>query len=418
MRFAFPMALAVAGVAALATVAIHFIAWRRPQPRSLPTARFLPSRDAPSRLLALAPSDLALLALRVLAVLAIGLAVAGPVVHWRRAGLARVVVADVSGAVASIGEVRDSVQRVLAGADRVRLVLADSLPRVAPSGALDGAAASAAPTPLSAALVLALREGAALRAQGDRVEVVLVSPFVRASVDAAVPALVRSWGTPVRLVHVAPSLPRAPAVVAGAKLPDASDPVAAAAWRAWGRVPPHLRLVRGAASDADLAFARAGGTLVTWPVDTSVSGGAIVAGDAVAIGPFGHIAGETAGRVVARWQDGTPAATEAAIGTGCVRDARIAVPARGDATLRPAFVGVARALTAPCAAPDFTPADPALLVGSGGGTPLPVPLVPDPWLARLLWGLAAIALGAEQWLRRRRGRAPAPAIAAPRREAA
>ena len=77
--------------------------------------------------------------------------------------------------------------------------------------------------------------------------------------------------------------------------------------------------------------------------------------------------------LVAR-QDGTVAATEAPLGAGCVRDARVGVPARGDATLRPAFVAVVRALTSPCRTTDLGPADPAILrpgvgrvaAGSGG----------------------------------------------------
>ena len=52
--------------------------------------------------------------------------------------------------------------------------------------------------------------------------------------------------------------------------------------------------------------------------------------------------------VVARWSDGEPAATEAALGAGCVRSASVALPAAGDLALTPPFRRFAERMVAPC----------------------------------------------------------------------
>jgi hypothetical protein len=102
-------------VAAMGVIAIHLLSWRRPQPRWLPTSRFVPVAAQRALSRRVRPSDLGLLALRLLAILSIGLAVAGPALSLRRGGVARVILADRSRAVASVEEVRDSVARLEGG---------------------------------------------------------------------------------------------------------------------------------------------------------------------------------------------------------------------------------------------------------------------------------------------------------------
>jgi hypothetical protein len=55
------------------------------------------------------------------------------------------------------------------------------------------------------------------------------------------------------------------------------------------------------------------------------------------------------GDVVARWQDGDPAATESALGTGCVRSVAVTMPSAGDLAVTPAFRRFAEQLVRPCA---------------------------------------------------------------------
>ena len=63
--------------AALAITALHFLSVRQPRVLLLPTARFVPERDARAVARQAKPSDLLLLLLRVIALLAAGAALAG-----------------------------------------------------------------------------------------------------------------------------------------------------------------------------------------------------------------------------------------------------------------------------------------------------------------------------------------------------
>lgn len=101
--------------------------------------------------------------------------------------------------------------------------------------------------------------------------------------------------------------------------------------------------------------------------------GAVVAGDAVVVASFVRTAHPPAGRVVARWVDGQPAAAEHPTGRGCVRDVAIALPKRGDLALRESTLRLVRALTEPC----------------GGARDLAV--LPEPALARLRGDTALLA---------------------------
>src|SRR5262245_33099118 len=63
MSWLLPSALGIAAVAALAAVALHFIARSRPVAEPLPTARFIPNRPIHARTRSFALTDLLLLAM-------------------------------------------------------------------------------------------------------------------------------------------------------------------------------------------------------------------------------------------------------------------------------------------------------------------------------------------------------------------
>ena len=75
--FAMPWLFGGALAAALAITALHFLSVRQPRVLLLPTARFVPERDARAVARQAKPSDLLLLLLRVIALLAAGAALAG-----------------------------------------------------------------------------------------------------------------------------------------------------------------------------------------------------------------------------------------------------------------------------------------------------------------------------------------------------
>lgn len=397
--------------AALGVIAAHLLSWRRPEPRPLPTARFVPSAAQRALSRRLRPSDLLLLALRLVAVGAIGLAVAGPAYHVRQPGIARVIVADRSRAVASAAEVRDSVERLARGATAARVVLFDSLPTIASDAAWRDTSGSTRRGDLDAALIVGVREAAALRNRFDSVEMVLVSALVAEEVSAATPGIVAAYGRPVRHVPVQPRPVSAPPTLSNGAWPPATDPVGAALRLTMGAAPPWLRVSRGELMAADSAHASAGGVVLHWqesPEAPPHNDGVLSASGAV-VGAFARLA-DPAGTPVAWWGDGRPAAGQEPLGMGCVRHVSIGLPVRGDAVLRPAFLRLVHDLTGPCDRRDarvlpaseqawLTPPDArdAPDAGASGSTPL---------TRRLLLGLAVLALAAEWWTRRRREHNP------------
>src|SRR5689334_22407363 len=152
MTWLLPSALAIAGMACVAIIAAHFIARDRPVAEPLPTARFVPDRRIHARTTSIALSDLLLLALRVAAVAALGMGIAGPIVAGARGRVARIVLLDRSRSVLSIGEARDSV-RAAGAADA--LVAFDSAARVLTHGVIDSVEKSGAVGSLSAAFAAA-----------------------------------------------------------------------------------------------------------------------------------------------------------------------------------------------------------------------------------------------------------------------
>ncbi len=387
MTWLAPGYLGLAALAAAAVVALHFFARRVPKTRPLPTARFVPEAAVRAPAPAARPTDLVVLALRVLALLLAGAALARPTPAPPRAVL-RVVVAHGPDA--------------LPGA-RALLAPGDTLV-VSETGTL------------SAALVRARRAAARVAARADSLELVLVAPFARAEWDAATGALRATWPGRAQLVAVAHrpagAPPRLDVVAARA------DPLHAPARLLGERRGAPTRIVRGAPRPADSAFAEGGGVLVLWPAEVEPAEGgvgdtigAVVASGAVVVAPFARSvrldelpAGST-DRVAARWVDGAPAALERTLGSGCVRSVAIPVPAAGDLVLRRSFRDVLDALAAPCggnrdlALLDSTAFSalrgPASLAAAAAfGTP-----AAPPALVAWLLALAALLLLAEQGVR-------------------
>ena len=371
MTFAAPLFAWIAGGVAAATIALHLLAWRRPPETLLPTARFAPERPIRMVSRALRPADLALMALRVLLVVLVGVALARPSFHARREGLGRVVVIDRSAAAPGT-EIAAAARAVFRPGDAV--IVFDSVARevrppspdslAGPSGTGRGS--------LSAALVAAIRAATQLEPERDSVEIVVASPVAVDEVDAATRTIRGMWHGPVRVVRpgFAPSDTTSPGR-ADVRASD-GDPVAVAL----GLDAPvagggSVRVVRDALTSADSGWARAGRAVVLWPsapiegwetraatdtafAVTASAGGAGhspgVARAATVVAPFVRTASPPAGEVVARWTDGEPAATEAALGAGCVRAVAVTVPAVGDLPLTPAFRQFAARLASPCRA--------------------------------------------------------------------
>ena len=308
--------------------------------------------------------------------LLVGAAFARPVVRPERRPLARVVVLDLSASVRSSAAARDSAARYLRAGDL--LVVFDSAARLLAGDARDSLAGlhgDDAPGSLSAALVAATRGASLLRGHADSVELVLISPFATEEWDAATGGIRSLWRGRAQLVRTQLTArpERARAVEARA---EGDDPVRAAVSLQGGSAPAtastatataatstaaaDVRIVRGVVSEADSAWASLHGhVLVHWPAaapsdwprrDRADTVGAVIAGNAVLVAGFarGALPPEGDGRVVARWVHGVPAATERALGEGCVRDVAIDFPARGDLALGESARRLVGALTVPC----------------------------------------------------------------------
>ena len=370
MTWIAPWALAVAGVAAAAAALLHLLARDRPPRWLLPTARFVAAGSARATRRARTPRDLALLALRIAALVLAGAAFAGPVFAPAGGSIVRVVLLDRSMAAADAASAVALARARLGAADR--LVLFDTIATAVAAGreaaALDSLLRSAPAidrASLSAGLVAAMRVAGEAASAADSVALVVVSPL-RGVEDAATLAVRRLWPGRVELVDV-PARVSADTLDTTAAQPRVRGPsgdALVAAARLAGAMPiagtpadeRGVLLVRGDASAADSAFARGGGTLVVWPVRTDTATradtlGGIVVGETVV--PFAATRREPppAGRAIARWVDGTPAITERMLGAGCIRTAAVPLPVAGDVTLRPGFQRALRELLQVCAQP-------------------------------------------------------------------
>lgn len=350
MTFLAPFWMMIAGVAVVGIAALHLITTRRPPPAPLPTARFVPDADASTTARAARPTDLWLLAVRTLALLALGAAVAGLELASGGSTVRRVIVADRSRA--ATAAVRDSARYLLRPGDA--LVLVDSAARWFGRDAVDSLRAFStvgARGELSAGLAAARRAATMVASPADSVELVVVSPFAADEFDAATLSFAVAWPGRVRVVRTARAVPR-----------------------------PQPVELRAVATSADSALARRGAAIVVWPSLASAGQGVAPAApdpaavahpagvatvDAVLVAPLSvaplDIAPLSAAApsaatidggmvVVARWANGDPAAVERRTGDGCLRSVGIGVPTAGDVMLQPAFRALARTLLGPCAA--------------------------------------------------------------------
>ena len=426
MTFLAPGFLFASMAVAAAIVGLHFIVTRQPRSAILPTARFVPDTRATTVAPARRPSDLLLMLLRVLVVLAAGAGLARPILTARRGAEARVILVDVSRSAHDSIAIRDSVRAIFRNQDAV--VLFDSSARLVTEKVGDSLAALRPTTRrgnVSAALIAALRAGSALRDRADSLELVIVSPFAREELDAATDTIRKLWPGRARLVRIA-----APAVgtaVAPSSLTisaAAVDPLAVTVGLARSIGTATGRIDRGNASNP-LSGVAAGGPLIGWPASTRPrfavpravrdTVGGVMAGDAVVVSTFERrwtfppdsLRGA---EVIARWVDGEPAAVEKPDGNGCVRSVAIPVTPVGDFVIRHDFVRFVASLSRPCSQiTSLIPADPAVvakLEGKGGFAPRAAfqPLTDAhsdlaPWLFAL-----AIAAAIAELVVRRRGR--------------
>jgi hypothetical protein len=355
MTFLAPWALVIGGLAAAGTVLLHLVARQRPAAYVFPTTRFIPDRRTLVSRVARRPRDLLLLALRVLLLLAAASAFARPVLSPARDARARVILLDRSRAVASPTQAAAQVRSLIADGVPTQLITFDSAAAIVSdvSATLDSLAGdssrpSAAVGSISAALAAARRAAPRVAHAADSVELVLVSPLRAEELDAATDSVRARWPGRIGVVRVAARVDSAAGWTLDRSL-DADEPLAPALRHVRVAATPTAVRLRRSASGADSAFARAGGAVVVWDAaaSTPMQPAALAMGDDVVVATMGR-GTPRAGRTLARWGDGAPAASEQPLGAGCVRHVVVAIPLAGDLPLRPAFQRIVRGLAAPC----------------------------------------------------------------------
>lgn len=373
LTFALPGFLLAGALAMLLPLALHLIRRRPPVRAPLPTARFL-VEDPRNAVRVSRPTDLRLLALRMLLLLLLGLALARPAWIPAPRGTSTVVLLDRGAAMrgdgwrAAVGEAR----RDLLGADgqaRGELVMFDTaavrVPRHRVTPALFDSLLASAPSDHPADYAAALRAipASARELRGaDSVRVRMVSALADAGWTPGLAPLRRAaWPGTLELARVPLARPAADSADAGAAprtaltLAARGGGFAAAALGAagmeGGRANPraplsadasvYLLMEAPSAATAGqlLERARGGATLVVTPsaavdalrAELPWRGGFAVAdssGGTLWFGPELELAG-AAGRVeaggpaedartVAAWGDGRPAAAARPLGRGCI----------------------------------------------------------------------------------------------------
>jgi hypothetical protein len=431
MTFLAPWALWAAAAASAIIVALHVLASKNPRVTPLPTARFIPDLPLRATARALRLSDVLLMLLRVAVVILAGLAFARPVLTRATRPVGRVVMVDRSPA-ASRREAVDSAAKYYRDGDVAFMFNGDAhqLSGKFPLNGVTGESlARESRSSLSAALAAGMRAASSLRGKADSVELVLVSSFGADEFDAATSAIRAAWPGRVRLVRLKEPVPRyGEQVYHEVRGTLLDDPVRAALAFAshldTGRIKTDsVRIDRGNLASADTTRTQYGLTLVRWPAVLDSSGlrararvdtaGAVIAGEGnqhiVVVSPFVRRFDPSPGRVVARWADGAPAATERKMMNGCVRDVAIPLPRAGDLALRESARRLVAALGAPC---DFdsisgTASDSALAQLRGSGPlvatrALETRTAPSDRLATWLLAAALALLLFEPLLRRQR----------------
>ena len=440
MTFLAPGFLFASLAIAAGIVALHFIVTRQPRAALLPTARFVPDTPATTVARARRPSDLLLMFLRVLLVIAAGVGMAKPMLTARRGAQARVILVDVSRSARDTIAIRDSVRAIYRNGDAV--VVSDSSARVV-TGDIGAGIDSLRPTirrgNLSAALIAALRAGSSLRERADSLELVVVSQFAKEELDAATDSIRKLWPGRARLVRVRPPAVDTARVTGKLEITaDVNDPLGVTVTLAGQEETGNGQQAAGngqretgnALINRGIGFSsqaespsREGGALIDWPPSTRPrfavprvvkdTVGGVMAGESGVVATFERAWSYPpdslrGGEVIARWVDGEPAAIEKPDGPGCVRSVAIPVTPVGDLVIRIEFVRFVSSLSRPCAQiTSLIPADPAVvakLEGKGGLAPReafqPVTDARSE-LAPWLFALALAAAIAELFVRRR-----------------
>lgn len=346
MRFLAPGWLVAGAIGALMVVVLHLFARRNPRPFPLPTTRFIPDRPASAAALARMPSDLLLLFLRAAALLLLGVAFAQPVFPPPR-HTALIALVDQSRAALPLN---DSTAALIATADRVV--------------AFDSA--------ISAGLIAGYRAAGDLSRGADSVDLLVVSPFVQEEWDRATLPIARTWPGRIRTHPIAAR--QHPDSISRPSL-DPEDPLAATV-ALLGPLPSMVRIVRRGPTADDSGWARAGGALVVWPENMEASGwtrsgpdtaSAVATREIAVVAPFPRTVSLPPGNILARWNDGSPAAVERPLGNGCERDVAIPVTPAGDFVLRPSVRHLTRRLLDPCGGDrDWDPVNNALIDSLSG----------------------------------------------------
>jgi len=378
MTWLIPSAIAIAAAASLVAIALHFIARSRPVAEIFPTARFIPQRAIHARTRSLALTDVLLLLLRVLAIMLLGVAVAGPLFAAGRR-VTRIVIADRSRAVANIATVRDSARAYFRDGDEL-IVFDSSAARVAGATAIDSVAVTGARGSLSAALSAASRAAVRVAPRTDSIEMLLVSALADDETDDATARIRAVWGGRIRIVRVANAAAPATSGTLEVRAP-ANDAVAAGlSLLPMSVFSSPVRVVRERVTSEDSAWARVGGhVLVHWPVNDSSTNwvhratidaiGGVSANGETVVARFPRL-WSLQGSAVARWADGEAAAVERAVGDGCIRDVAVLIDDASDVTLRAPFRRFASELVGPCGGPrsarSLSEEHVASLIGGGG----------------------------------------------------
>jgi len=419
MTFLAPWALLVGGVAAACLVVLHLVARQRPAAYPLPTARFVPDRRTLVSRVSRRPRDLLVLLLRLALVLSAAAAFARPVLTPRRSAQARVLLLDRSAAVADPVDALRRARDLARDGVPTRFLAFDSSVVTLGSGVAaldsisgDSGVASRVVGSISASLAAARRAAAELGVRADSVELVVVSPLTEREVDAATDSIRAAWPGAVRVVRVAaaPDSATMPPLDQVVRDVDVLGP--ALGTRAVRASANALRIVRGALTATDSAFARGGGVVVRWDtLGARVPVAAAVAmGDDVAVAVMARAVLAEPGMVLARWGSGEPAAVEEALGAGCVRVVGIGIPEAGDLPLSPVFHRIVDGLTERCAGAGVrvgAPLDSARVATMTGSRPMASGRAlaagverPTP-IASWLLGLALACAVGELLLRRR-----------------
>jgi hypothetical protein len=418
LQFARPALLAAGILAALVPLLLHLIARRPPERMALPTARFLQPDARTAIRLRRRPTDLLLLALRMLLLALLGAAAAGPAWLPRQRGMAELVLLDRSGAMdgqawtVAVGEAR----RALLGPDgtaRGALVLFDSAAAPVVPGevtaALFDSLAAAGPgraAPDYAAALRAVPASARGLGGADSVRVTMLSalrwdgwrPGLSAVRRAAWPGAIRVPELPSAQAPASTDTARssdaprrAAAVVAApgfggyvaAALGATGWTVASAADSASayfllgpvdGTAASRVRPVAGSGATVVVSGAVPAGWSDALPWVTSdtdgsdgdadaATGGALVMDDGTRLdGAARRLAGrpKAGARLLAAWDDGRPAIAASRVGRGCVVYVGTELEV-GSLPLGAAFPRVVDRLARGCADVDQ---------GAGGAVPL------------------------------------------------